>query len=837
MEMSGSMSKVNWNKYKQAYILTEENIDDINYLFRDQLDKVKSLVKSLREPKAHTTATNKVIAISGERGSGKSSLLGTIKSAIEYDNELKDCWVIGVIDPNEFSDSMGILELILTRMYNEIKEKKSAEKVNCQNELTRDLLRWLDVIAKEKNSSKDFYAKLTDVEILDQFNKRLTIVDEMGNLFERAWKYKMGKDDYQVGNVVLLIDDLDLVENKRIYKMLEEIKQVLSVNVVTIISYRPKQLLNSIQDAKLIENKNLLKQMFIDEAEVTKQATTYSEKLVPRTHLIQMPRSEEVLNKKLEVVFKDEDEILNDNYRFIKGRSIIENIYHAIEKLVLINIKGIHVNERSLYEASFNLRTVIQTYEFIIDILKKHDTDKNNLLSNVKNLRDYFYQNSEDLLYDYNFASITRWLQAEADFKNYYIYQDIYNSLINEKLHPCIEICESLDNLLNINRIQAYNISLGDIVEIIEEYKIKTAFTPQKYHYIYVLKIMYSLSMLESLITEIYYVDTNQLKLRYKYIEKDNNFYFSETEENLSNKFWDSTYYKITRYKIVPESIELFRLKFKKQRIYIYEKLVDYNLLDKVLYSNYTSTSEIKKIARHRGNKEIRDVLNHRYRIVFEYRNPGESKYSSSDIYRLSEDNSIENNRLYDWDIYTYFVKEQYLNRAIDENLYVFYSMFDIDILLTKSYDRVTSKLENNIMYMFNKLNRVWKEIFSKKENLFVTEGIENELLSTQDIEILTVMFKIANTPIKTMGTEMYKYYNIDNNNFDNWNDDDEYYGGGGNNQLDDDDIELIRKATVDFSNLTPREKRQLRYLFSKCAYEIETTEPFIEDGEEDEES
>lgn len=811
------MSTIDWNQYKQAYILTEDKIDKQDYLFREQLDKVKKLVKSLRKGTQGINNANKVIAISGERGSGKSSLLGTIKTAIECDSELKNCWVIGVTDPNEFSDSMGILELILTRMYNEIKLKKSNEKVHCQNELTRDLLKWLDVIAKEKNITGDFYNKLSEIEILDQFNKRITIVDEIGNLLKRAWEYKVNEGNYKVGNIVVLIDDLDLVENERIYKMLEEIKQILSVNVITIISYRPKQLLNSVHNEKILKNINLLNRKYIDDNEIRQQAASYLEKLVPKTQIVFMPRNEEILNKTLCEVFGHEASIINDKYKFNSEKTIIDNIYHSINRLTLINVKSLFVNERSLYEASFNLRTVLQTYEFLVEELSNHTFDKTNLLMNIKKLRDYFYQLSEDLLEIKYFDSITRWLQTGAEYKNYYIYQDIFNFINDESGE------EATSELLDINYIQAYNINLGDVLEIIADYKNRTAYTQQKYHYIYIVKILYSILLLESLLVEVYKIEKGKVKRNLKYINQNNNFYFTKTENGIENEFWKTKYYNITRYCILPEDTDLIRKKNLEAKIITDSKIIDYRLLDKILYTHFSFTSEIKQNARirkvlsrdNKANKSeknygYRDPQNYRFRKVFEYRNPGKEKYSEDFSNYLSEKAAVEKNRQYGINPYTYLVKEQYLEAAIINSTYVFYSLFDIDLIFSKPHDRASNKIENNIGYVFKQMTRIWNVILRRKENIFGTCGCGVfEFYTPEELEKITKMFILANTDLKEISIILKR--NLP---------------GLNQNQL------LIVTKVISGQEITKEEEHFIKNLFYDMNFNLNS-----EDDEEDDES
>ena len=59
-----------------------------------------------------------IIGIVGERGSGKSSLLRTACKALKSERY----YVLDVLDPNVFDDSMSILELFISQIYRKLQE-------------------------------------------------------------------------------------------------------------------------------------------------------------------------------------------------------------------------------------------------------------------------------------------------------------------------------------------------------------------------------------------------------------------------------------------------------------------------------------------------------------------------------------------------------------------------------------------------------------------------------------------------------------------------------------------------------------------------------------------
>lgn len=299
------MDRINWSKYKREYVYKEKE----NYLFKPQLDKLVSLVAEISED--NDTHANKVIGINGERGSGKSSLLHTFKHYIEnYDPEKNArYYVLKPIDPNYLDSKMGLLEIVLTYLYDAVDEKLKDQRekgydVTTAKQLRDDIIKQIAFQANLRQD-KSFRDRSVPSDLINEFRNRINFSEAYNQLFKRCWALLKEKscETYQPGNMIILIDDIDIVDNENIYKMLEDIKRVLGKNVTTVLTYRKEQLHNSLYDVKIQENKNLIAKELINNKEIIKQGDTFLEKLVIKNHVIEMNESEYLIKKKLNEVF------------------------------------------------------------------------------------------------------------------------------------------------------------------------------------------------------------------------------------------------------------------------------------------------------------------------------------------------------------------------------------------------------------------------------------------------------------------------------------------------------------------------------------------------------
>ena len=740
------MDRINWSKYKREYVYKEKE----NYLFKPQLDKLVNLVAEISED--NDTHANKVIGINGERGSGKSSLLHTFKHYIEnYDSEKNArYYVLKPIDPNYLDSKMGLLEMVLTYLYDAVDEKLKDQRekgydVTTAKQLRDDIIKQ---IAFQANLRQDetFRDRSVPSDLINEFRNRINFSEAYNQLFKRCWALLKEKscENYQPGNMIILIDDIDIVDNGIIYQMLEDIKRVLGKNITTVLTYRKIQLYNSLYEVKIQENKNLINNFsMMDRHEVIKQGDTFLEKLLVKNYVVEMEDGELLIKKCFSELFNSEKEKeFFIQKGFVMKDSIIKNIYNIIERKLLIDIEGRDYLERERFEANFTLRSIMQLLEITVSDFKEIKRTVNfksiDLDYNLRGFKDYIINEAPRLIDSKEEKILLNWIKADISNKNYILYREI------------LKLTSKTNHLLNVSDIQPYNICLGDIIEILQQGNISSEMK-------YLVKILYSIELLLSLINGIYNVTAEGVSLRgvslHMNNSNDNNIYFKYEDGNVENAFWNTDYYKLTRYKIVPDAFFknidngeiLTTFKYTDIRE---DNLEAYRALDKVLYTTISTQGDIVKKARPRGNKLEQDSkMNYKYRYYFTPQFHNGTKIMDTDFVEQEiQKVALASNTSYFYDPFTGLVKEQYLHQlTIGSTAYLFYSLFDLETIIRSTVDsqkNSASKGNLNIEHL-KSVNRIINRLHGNNNRLgrVLLEGKDVQVYTKDEISILSGEF------------------------------------------------------------------------------------------------
>lgn len=702
-----------WSRYNKEFI--EKNVESSDYLFKNQYDKVNELLNFMSTQNSENI--NRTIGIEGERGSGKSSLIRTIKS-----NLGNKYLILDVIDPSNFGNQFNILEVFVTSLFKRVNKAVSADLTERYDRAFFDsFLSVLDTLAKLQLKA-DFYKETPDIELLKQFDNRIEFENTIKFLTDESLNYinhveNTNRNKYE--SIVLLVDDIDLVELSNVYTLLDYTKRFLSKNVIVLFTYRPIQLINAIMSNKLTENKVLLENDVIELNELKNQTSSYFEKLIPISHRISMPQTDNVINIRLNKLLPNISQYIPEAKEY-EDEILINCIYRVINDKTKINLNSPDILENTTLINTINLRGAIQLLELVFSTLTLSlDYDLSIIENNVSALKEYLIGQSSEHLSGEHYRFIDEWQNSSSDNKNYMFCRFILDSFLKD---PNISNSEIDDELLLVSRTVAYNVSLGDVYHFMEEYKSIKLRNSDEYYYIYIMKILYSIEMLLSLILIIKKHDADEIGLHIdKYHDEyiiDNNKNKSILQKETSNYYWDTDYYKLTRYNIVPSNF-LYSRSEKDELVYIHSvpNEAEYSTLNKILYTSFTVGGEITPIARRKWkdlntkNRLIsRDPQNLRFREYFKF------TFSESDTSSLNYNRGMVKGGKYPYDPFTHLVKERYLIDAIDNKKYLFYSIFDLDIILRQNYAR--SSEANVILALLRRVNTVYKEKLVTTNNI-----------------------------------------------------------------------------------------------------------------------
>jgi len=176
---------------------------------------------------------NNIIAFSGERGQGKTTAMNCFLQSVRERN--KQCHILDVIDPSTFESMHNIVEVIVSKMFNETKyppnvsESEGYEKLLDQFQVVYESLSLIRNATKFDNLEDDYEGT---IEKLSRVGDSANLRKDMQKLVDQYLDETIGTDKKFL---IIPIDDLD-ISISLAYKMAEQIRKYLIVPSV-LISY------------------------------------------------------------------------------------------------------------------------------------------------------------------------------------------------------------------------------------------------------------------------------------------------------------------------------------------------------------------------------------------------------------------------------------------------------------------------------------------------------------------------------------------------------------------------------------------------------------------------
>lgn len=461
---------------------------------------------------------NNVIAFLGERGSGKTSCLYSIKeifatqhnqsSVYKYSSETE---FLPIIDPSFFDEHHNILELFIGQLYHIYDEglTKDWEKLsNSQRQNLRNLNGWF---AKVRQSIKFLNVQKFELpeeqEGLSALSEGVNLRYYINELVKAFLKCK------QKRFLVISIDDIDLNISEA-YRMMEQIRKFLVIpNVVILMAAKLKQLKNNIV-LNLTKYYQPIIGSVMEKQGIQQMADRYLNKFIPLERRIYMPDLADYSNVALDIIDKNEDVVSPGNN--------FESVEFALLFLIYKKCGYLFYN----YEGTPSL------------IIPSNLRETRSLITNLYQMPDR--QESDDAHYKNKNAFksyfFTEWLQQLPGEQ-----QEIANSILKEKdytklnkttvslLHEYAQTLrsrsgESLQDKTetgNLSRIRlkeivnpanySENISIGDVMAVLNDLK-NMAGSSKINHLVFFVNTYYSMLLYESYDEMTGFVDSQYLK-------------------------------------------------------------------------------------------------------------------------------------------------------------------------------------------------------------------------------------------------------------------------------------------------------------------------------------
>lgn len=715
--------KINWEKYKKPIVIEKAMFNTVpkTYLYEKELNIVKDILERFdNENGSKNEAISRNITIAGERGSGKTSFLKSLKNILS-----DDYYVFDIVGSEILSSNMTIIDVFLSKLDVLINIIYKDNQENCikLSELKGLLKKAMAAIGAEKQEKEYFKNGQPENAMLQALSDRL----RLEGIFAEILDCLKGILEFQgktIKDFILIIDDLDLVKNSLVSQFLTEIQRYLDKKLIIIFAYRERQLENSLFEDRFNDNKNLIGKNIIESDEIYSQIEQFLVKLVPYGNRINLFKQDDVLNLKINGVLAslepsekkwyELDNNLHITLRdksssdYNEGLTVEEWFYEYIHRHTDLYIKPIDTREDNHQFLPRSLRELIQCFEvFDRMILPTRDDGitifLDRILSNLKILEQYknfrveSYFSSDRKKIDY----FELWEASKSFRKNKLTYDFVFHNYDESFIQ------QDLDYPLNLSKREDYNLTLGDILTLIEHYKYSNAnkCRTNEYYFFYIIKLNYSIYLsklfIESTLDYKINGEYNDSKIE-SYLQTINTKFMPSEFNYLSNNVnWDKEDYVL---KYAPIYDFVIVIDDKKEKI---EEFVR-----QFYYSDVSVEGEVR---------------NHIDKSYFN------SQYRFRNLYNYKEITPTKGQK-YMFDFFVACNKERYIKTVIEDfedgenKPFIFKNIFQVDLFIRKNYFR--SK-ESAFEYALERVNDVIGGNKGRKEGDLDFQSLKTILYSS----------------------------------------------------------------------------------------------------------
>lgn len=736
--MENYVEKINWEKYKKPIVLDNVQFDMLpeTYLYKQELIAVKDILERFdNEKDSKKEAISRNITIAGERGSGKTSFLKSLKNILS-----NDYYVFDIVGSEILSSNMTIIDVFLSKLDVLINIIYKDNQENCikLSELKGLLKKAMAAIGAEKQEKEYFKNGQPENAMLQALSDRL----RLEGIFAEILDCLKGILEFQgktVKDFILIIDDLDLVKNSLISQFLTEIQRYLDKKLIIIFAYRERQLENSLFEDRFNDNKNLIGQNIIESDEIYSQIEQFLVKLVPYGNRINLFKQDDVLNLKISDVLASLDASekkcygLDNNLHIILhdksssdskiGLTVEKWFYDYIHRHTDLYIKPVDTKEDTHQFLPRSLRELIQCFEVFdkmilptrddgITIFLERILGNLKILAQYKNFRveSYFSTDRNKIAY------FEEWEASQPFRKNKLTYDFVFHNYDESLIQQGLDYPLNLSKYpypLTLSKIEEYNLTLGDILTLIEHYKYVNANKCQtnELHFLYIVKLNYS------------------LYLSKLFIESTLDYYNNKS----TGKNSDS---KIESY------LQTINTKFMPSEFNFLSNNINWNKDDYVLICPPKNDSDIGEEKEVFGKFVSQffysdvaaegDVRNHIRQGYFN------SPYRFRKLYNYNDIEPVSGSK-YMFDFFVVCNKEKYIKDVIkgfekgDNRSFIFKNVYQVDLFIRKNYFRSKN---NAFKYALERVNDIIRGDKKEKEDLLDFKSLRTILYTPYDNEI-----------------------------------------------------------------------------------------------------
>ena len=460
----------------------------------------------------HATEHNNIIVFTGDRGSGKSTVMRTFIKEIKEkprkdgDNSTEENKSIHIlmpiIDPTVFAEDERLIGAIVSHIFDAVKTAMDDPNERPNNEATRKVYECCDSVHA---ALKVVYTgvkvavqnEIDSLESLERLTSTTLLRVKLHDLFEKFMIWG------GYGTLIIPIDDLDMKLQGN-YDLLEEIRNYLcKQGVVVVMSVKFEQLTDSIEQHFKEQLKGLPPTSNALDAQPAEMASKYLQKLLPTPRRIALPvfRAERLPNYKVKIFASPEQ----DPEKGAEGNLVNKFLELIYRKTGIVLVKN-HDESHGLLP--HNLRALNHLFNMLTrlkDIGNFEDKSKRaELEHNLNRIEEWVLDSACSNSVPRGLARIAREfaIRPTTGIHAYLIKElDIYSAKSEMRSCDGEKIIEkglfagntAIKTMLAPDALPE-NISIGDalyVLNILESLNPSEGF----YHFVAIIKMLYSIRM------------------------------------------------------------------------------------------------------------------------------------------------------------------------------------------------------------------------------------------------------------------------------------------------------------------------------------------------------
>ena len=527
---------------------------------------------------------------------------------------------------------------------------------------------------------------------------------------------------------------------------------------------------NSLFEDLITDNKELLERGVIDNGEVFSQINQFLLKLVPFGNRVPLFSKNDLLNKDMQALLKSIDLCLDKDLRIFKsddesnnkeenlGLTVEEWFYKSVFFRTDLDIKPIDSRENTQLLLPQSLREIIQVAEIFSEM---------NPLKNVEDYTEFFQELIENLsefkqYIDYKITTqfsdnlsmlnfFREWDSVKSYSKNHLTYSYIYNLSKNSK-----DINGDANRVaypFNLWNREEYNLTIGDVLAIIEEHKHLSDITHENidYYFFYLIKVNYSiyLSLKFYYFCKQYICDNNELsdsiseyfELRMEFFEflNDNSKNFTKSKEkearDLEEKCNDILNQILDRMPDITEYLQIINTNFMPQNFNYLSYRKQYDKEDyKLILPSFKDFQDSEDINKEDYFEFLQDFFNSELTVKSDIRSNiehGKSQFRYRNLYTFLPISSQKGKLEYIFNFFINLTKleyvlqiaQNYLDKKMNKK-YIYKNVFHTDFFIRRNYSS-RDTTGDIYLYTLNQINATFK--LKNK----ITNDNEQEVLAT----------------------------------------------------------------------------------------------------------